>query len=224
MISLIESIPKISLPLAEVVKINCAYNTYSDVALFWTQDKDKAVISMLDGNMTIYNNAADIDELKQFINVIAPQSIFSDAKTLTALFGTQFQRVFVMQSENNFECKTQSDNLKSDEIYNLLNVPELELPPFEYFAVDFCRRLNRGELKYFAIKDKCAAVAVCDGYTALVNGIASHQKGSGSLALEGLLSQYKTAIIAVCQKEVMPFYIKNKFYHSYDAGYWRKNT
>lgn len=224
MISLVNKLPKITLPLAEVIKINCAYNSYSDVALFWVQNDNAAVISMLDGNMTIYNNAADIEELKQFIKVISPQTVFSDANTLTSLFDNDFQRVFVMKSEHRFECKTPSDTVKSDEIYNLLNVKGLELPPFEHFAVDFCHRLNGGTLKYFAIKDKCAAIGISDGQAVLLNGIASHQKGMGSLALGGLLSQYNVTAVAVCQEQIMPFYLKNNFCYSYDAGYWRKNS
>lgn len=224
MISLVNKLPEITLLFAEIIKINCAYNSYSDVALFWVQNDNAAVISMLDGNMTVYNNAADIEELKQFIKVISPQTVFSDANTLTNLFGNDFQRVFVMKSEYRFECKTPSDTVKSDEIYNLLNVKGLELPPYEYFAVDFCHRLNSGTLKYFAIKDRCAAIGISDGQAVLVNGIASHQKGMGSLALGGLLSQYNVTAMAVCEKEVMPFYLKNNFYYSYDAGYWRKNA
>ena len=53
MISLTNEISKLNSPLAEVVKINCTYNSYKDVAMFWTQNENNAIISMLDGNMTI---------------------------------------------------------------------------------------------------------------------------------------------------------------------------
>ncbi len=222
MINLVSEIPKVALPLAEIVKINCTYNLYRDIALFWTQDSSRAVISMLDGNMTIYNNGADIDELREFIGVISPLSVFSDADTLTALFGDGFHRVCAMKSEYRFECDIKSDTLNSSEIYKLLDIDGLELPPYEHFAVDFCHRLNRGLLKYYAIKDKCAAVGICDGQAVLLNGIASHQKGMGTQALTGLLSQYDVPCIAVCEEDVKPFYLKNNFSHVYDAGYWRK--
>ena len=223
MISLVNEIPKLSLPLAEVVKINCAYNSYRDVALFWTQDQSCAVISVLDGNMVIYNNGANIDELREFIGVISPASVFSDAKTLNALLGDNFHEVCVVKSDKTFTCGEVSDSVNSSEIYNLLNVSGLSLPTYEFFAVDFCHRLNHGELKYFAKKDLCAAIGISDGQTVLVNGIASHKKGMGTVALQGLLSQYETPAIAVCEKEVMPFYFKNNFELVYNAGYWRKN-
>lgn len=222
MILLTTQMPKIELPLAEVVKINCTYNSYKDIAVFWVQDQNSAVISMLDGNMTIFNNGANLDELQEFINVISPISVFSDADTLSSLFKNNFHRVCVMKSEHNFYCNIKSDSLNSGEIYNLLDVEGLNLPPYEDFAVDFCHRLNHRQLKYFALKGKCVAVAISDGQAVLLNGIASHQKGMGSVALCGVLSQYSAPCIAVCEKEVKPFYLKNNFSHIYDAGYWRK--
>ena len=96
MICLVKEIPKLSLPLAEVVKINCNYNSYRDVALFWLQNDSQAVISMLDGNMVVYNKHADIEELREFISVISPQSVFSDTETMKALFGEDFHKVYVM--------------------------------------------------------------------------------------------------------------------------------
>lgn len=223
MICLVKEIPKLSLPLAEVVKINCNYSSYSNFALFWVQNDTDAVISMLDGNMVVYNRNADIEELREFINVISPQSVFSDANTMNKLFKDKFHKVCVMQSEDNFICDRQSHTLSSDEIYRLLDIKGLEMPPYEHFAVDFCHRLNHGALKYFAIKDLCAAIGISDGHTVLVNGIASHQKGMGTLALGGLLSQYNVPALAVCEKQIMPFYLKNNFSLAYTAGYWRKN-
>ena len=209
MISLVNKIPKLSLPLAEVVKINCNYASYSDVALFWVQDDGQAVISMLDGNMVIYNRNANLDEIKEFIGVISPSSIFSDSDTLTRLFKSDFHKVNVMKCENAFASNVVSDTLSSNKVYDLLNVEGLELPPYEYFAVDFCHRLNRGQLKYFALKENCAAIGISDGQAVLVNGIASHQKGMGTIALNGLLAQYNVTALVVCEDHVVPFYLKN---------------
>ncbi len=223
MICLTKELTPINLPLAEAVKINCLYKSYSDIALFWVQNDGDAVISMLDGNMTIYNKSSDIDELIEFIKVISPSSVFSDADTLTALFGDGFHRVCVMKSSAEYECTIKSDTLTSSDVYRLLTVDGLSLPDYEHFAVDFCHRLNGGNLKYFAIKNTCAAVAIFDADTALINGIASHKKGMGSTALCGVLAKLKGhSALAVCEKGVLPFYIKNGFHHSYDAGYWRK--
>ncbi|MBR5473541.1 MAG: hypothetical protein IKU82_06110 [Clostridia bacterium] len=223
MISLVKDIPKLKESLAEVIKINCNYNSYKDVALFWVQNQNDAIISMLDGNMVIYNHNANCDELREFIGVISPLSVFSDADTLNALFGDSFHKVCVVKSEHKFKTDVLSDNLGSGEIYKLLNVNGLDLPPYEYFAVDFCYRLNHGQLKYFALNGSCVAVCITDGQAALLNGIASHKKGMGTVALSGVLSQCDAPYIAVCENDVLPFYLKNNFKHIYNAGYWRKN-
>lgn len=221
MIKLTKDIPEFLLPRAEVIKINCNREIYHDESLFWVQNEDKAIISMLDGNMVIYENGADFDELLEFINVISPTSVFSDAKTLTSLFGENFERVFVMEARGEYECDKPSDKLSSREIYEILNVEGLELPDYEYFAPDFCRRLNRGFLKYYAKKGEFAAVIISDGAHRLLNGIASNIKGGGTKALCGVLEGTNGAI-AVCRKELKEFYLKNRFEHIYDAGYWRK--
>ena len=74
----------------------------------------------------------------------------------------------------------------------------------------------------------CAAIGVFDGQTVLVNGITSHKKGMGTVALGGLLSQYDATAIAVCEKEVEPFYLKNDFKPEHNllddfSIIWRKN-
>ncbi len=221
MIKLVKSIPKLSLPRAELIKINCNRDIYPDDALFWAQNSDKAIISMLDGNMVIYENGADFEELLEFINVISPRSVFSDANTLSRLFGDDFERVNVMRSRGEYKCDTPSDKLSSREIYDILNVDGLELPEYEYFAPDFCRRLNRGALSYYAKRGECAAVTISDGTHTLLNGIASSIKGGGTRALCGVLCGIEGAI-AVCRDKLQKFYIKNGFEHIYDAGYWRK--
>lgn len=223
MICLTDELSPINAPCAEAVKINCLFACYSDIALFWRQNNDAAVISMLDGNMTVFNKSADLEELREFINIISPSSVFSDADTLTSLFGDSFHQVCVVRSEHSFDSDIISDALSSNQVYNLLDVDGLSLPDYEHFAVDFCHRLNHGQLKYFGKKECYVALALSDGQACLVNGIASHKKGMGSIALHGVLSQFKNQLaIAVCEKELLPFYIKNNFYHSYSAGYWRK--
>lgn len=223
MIKLIKNLPQIFEPKAELIKINCNFQIYKEEALFWAQDGDKALISMLDGNMVIYNKNAEMLELGEFIEVISPASVFSDAKTLQSLFGEAFHTVCVVASSDKFECEGISDRLSSDEIYTLLSVDGLTLPDYQYFAPDFCRRLNRGGLKYFAKKGECAAVTLTDGKYTLLNGIASHKKGGGSAALRGALSGVEGGYaLAVCERELLPFYLKNNFKHIYDAGYRRK--
>lgn len=223
MIRLVKCLPRLYAPRAELIKLNCISLVYPDSALFWVQNETQALIGMLDTDMIIYNIAADFKELKSFVNMISPRTVFSDSNTLTKLFGDSFERVCVMRCDSEFDCETPSDTLSSDRLYALLDVEGIELPPYEHFAPDFCRRLNHGWLKYFALPD-AAAIAVTDTKYALLNGIASRKKGMGSIALHGVLSQLRLPSLAVCRENVTLFYLKNGFKNEYYAGYWRKKT
>ena len=207
----------------ELFKIQCSIEAYPDEALSWQQSPDGAAISMLDGHMVIHDYNADYEELKGFLRMMAPQSVFSSAETLRKLGLEDFEKVGVYVKREDSFCDMESHDLSSDQLYKILSVEGLELPEYEYFAVDFCHRLNYGLAHYFALEDTCAAITFNSGDYCLVNGVASHKKGMGSVALDGVLSQNKgKTVYCVCQDEVSGFYKKNGFEYLYDAGYWRK--
>ena len=227
MISLVNELPQIEKISAEWVKIKCLYEAYKndDKVLFWVQDQNRAVISMTDGNMIIFNISADFEELKEFTDVLSPVCVFSDYDTLCAIDRVPPERINIMYRLADVESDRLSDNLKSDEIYSLLDVSGLSLPEYPYFAVDYCRRLNMGTADYFAIKNKCAAVTFNCGNTAIINGIAAKEKGFGTVALKGVLSKNKGRhFLVCCRDKVKGFYDKNGFSLLYYGGYWVKNA
>lgn len=225
MISLVSELPSVDALSAEWVKIKCLYNSYKDdeKVLFWTQDGDKCVIAMLDGNMIIYNICGDLEELAEFVNVLGPACVFSDYETLCAIGKKPKERINIVYRRADIEGECQCDVLSSKEIYELLDVDGLSLPEYPYFAVDYCHRLNGGFADYFAIKNKCCAVTFNCGDKAIMNGIASHQKGMGSVALKGVLQKnYGRDFLVCCRDLVLKFYEKNGFSHLYYGGYWVK--
>lgn len=227
MISLINELPSIYKINAELVKIKCLYDAYKNdnKVLFWVQDDNKALISMTDGNMIIFNNGADCEEIKTFVEVLSPACIYSDYDTLRAIDKAPKERINVVYKLADSHFDTKSDALKSDEIYNLLDVDGLSLPEYPYFAVDYCRRLNMGTADYFALKDKCAAISFNSDEFAIINGIAAKQKGYGSVALKGILNKnYGRHFLVCCRDKVKGFYEKNGFEFLYYAGYWVKNN
>lgn len=227
MISLVNVIPEINKLSAEAVKINCLYDAYKndDSVLFWVQSGNRAVISMTDGNMIIYNNGADIEELSQFVALLSPVCVFSDMETLSGLGLTPDENINVMHIKADIKAETVGDELSSREIYNLLDVDGLSLPEYPYFAVDYCRRLNKGYADYFALRDKCAVITFNSKDKAIINGLASHQKGYGSIALKAILQKnYGRDFLVCCRDSVKGFYEKNGFKKLYDAGYWVKNS
>lgn len=221
MIHLVTELPDIyDKNSAELIKIKCLFEAYSDIALFWVQDGTSTLISMLDSNMMIYAKNPDFEELKSFIDVIAPKSIFTDFKTAKKLNLKINEMAVVLKRNCDIPFEASPDELKSDEIYAILNVEGLTLPPFDTFAVDFCHRKNIGQLKCFAKAKTFAAISISLKDICLINGISSSVKGQGSVALKGILSQNFGKIALVCAKEeIINFYIKNGFKELYKAAY-----
>ena len=118
MISLVRTLPNLDTVSAELIKIHCLYDCYKNDnhVLFWSQDENKALISMTDGNMIIHNNSADLEELKEFVDVLSPACVFSDYDTLLGLHREPSERINVMWRECDLNCDTESDNLSSKEI------------------------------------------------------------------------------------------------------------
>lgn len=227
MIKLTDNLPPIDPFCAESVKIHCLYDSYKNdnSVLFWRQDEVKALISLTDGNMIIHNICADFTELKNFVDVISPVCVFSDYETLKALNRKPKEIINVMYRNADIAGETKGDSLSSDEIYNILDTDGLSLPEYPHFAVDYCRRLNGGGADYFAIKNKCAAITFNSGDAAIINGIASREKGYGSIALTAVLQRnYGRTLLVCCREKIKGFYEKNGFCPLYFAGYWVKEN
>lgn len=223
MIQLTNNIPAVETPSAEHIKLRCNFEVYPDICLFWEQNDGECYISMLDGNMIIYNLGGDTDELREFVSVLSPCCIFSDIDTLRAIGHEPEEPICVMARAADLNVDVISDELSSKEIYDLLDVDGLSLPQYEYFAVDFCRRLNHQKADYYAERGTCATISLNCGDYSIINGIASHKKGSGSRALRAILSKnYGRTFLACCRESVRGFYEKNGFKLLYYSGYWVK--
>ena len=140
MVTLVDKIPEIDTLSAEWVKIKCLYNSYKNDSkvMFWTQNTDKCVIALTDGNMIIYNISADFEELTEFVDVINPACVFSDYDTLSKIGRKPKERINIIYRKADIKGETKGDSLSSREIYDLLDVEGLSLPEYPYFAVDYC--------------------------------------------------------------------------------------
>ncbi len=225
MIRLISSLPETADEQSvELLRINCLFEIYPDIALFWRQEQSETLISMIDGDMTVYGKGADIPELSRFVEFINPHSVFSDEKTLCGLGLKKALPVKAFRRFGNIPLRTSPDELKSDEIYELLSARGLNMPKPEAFMVDFCRRKNAGQLKAYAKRNCYAAISLSFKSSAVIQGIASRKKGGGSEALCGAVSQNEGKTVLACaREELSDFYIKNGFEYIYNAGYYVRN-
>lgn len=224
MIRLTDRIPPVGRTSAEWVKLCCTYECYPQDALFWEQDGG-TLISLLDGSAVVCANGADYDELRAFLDMLNPCSVFSDLDSLRRLGRTPDEPSMVMARTAPAAGESPAgDELSSGELYRLLDVQGLSLPKYEAFAVDICRRLNHGLAHYFGLRGKCAAISLHTGNYAIMNGIASHKQGCGTLALNAILARNAgRVLLACCRPAVRGFYEKNGFELQYEAGYWVKN-
>lgn len=227
MIALTEKLPGMrGGPSAEYIRIKCLFDCYKEDknTLFWLQDGGRALISLSDGDMTVYRRGGNAKELTDFVRMLSPRSVFSDLDTLAAIGFKNINKLNVMRRRADTAGVTAGDSLSSREIYDILNVSGFCLPEYQFFAVDFCRRLNRGAAEYFALKDRCAAVSFHTGKFALLCGIVSREKGLGTLALSAILQKNRgRELLACCGDSTAGFYEKNGFQKLYKAGYWCKN-
>lgn len=222
MITLTDTLPEASAPNAEYIRLKCLFDCYKDDkdTYFWSQDGGEAYISLANGDMTVFCENGDCEEIKEFISVISPRSIFGSLEVLKNLEFSDIHSVEVMCRAADISGETLGDSLNSREIYDILNIKEFVLPEYPYFAVDFCRRLNKGFADCFAIKDKCAAVTFHTGNYALLSGIVSREKGFGTVALKAVLQKnYGRTILLCCEENLIGFYEKNGFKKLYKAGY-----
>lgn len=224
MIALTEKLPALKSPDPVLFKLHALQDCYADIALFWAQEESGAVLGLLDGNLLLFCPTAVDEELKNFVAFLSPQSIFSTEEVLRGLGLSCSQTVCVMAADGQAGAAESSDELSSDEIYQLLSVSGLDLPEYPAFAVDLCRRVNHGKAVVFAKRERGAAVTLLHGDFAFLNGIASHEKGFGSRALGAVLrQQYPKTVFCCCREEIKNFYEKNGFSLVGQAAYWVKN-
>lgn len=225
MIRQIKILPPLKTPDAVRFKLHATFDSYCDTALFWKQTDSGALLGMLDGHLLLDGGCTADAELRDFVDCLQPDSIFTTPEILMVLGRCPRETVWVLTADGKDGEPEPTDPLSSGEIYGLLSVDGLSLPDYPAFAVDYCRRLNHGWATVFAKREKGAAVTLVHGDFALLNGLASHQKGFGSLALQNVLIQQKgRTVLVCCRTELCGFYEKNGFVRTGQAAYWVKHT
>lgn len=224
MINRVKELPPWDKPSAQMIKIQNLFSAYKDELQLFVQNETDSVISVLGGDIII-SGGAQTEELKQFLSFLRPHSVFSDTKTLTGLYGEGgFERVNVLICKKHIlptGNNTFLYDFSSEEAYALLSTDGFFLPPYEYFATDYCRRKNMGLIKVFGKRGECIAVTLESDKYRLLSGIVSKKKGSGGALLLSATGGDKP-ILTVCRDELLPFYGKFGFTPLYKAGYWRK--
>lgn len=219
MINKISALPAWDEPTAEILKIENLFSAYGGEAQLFRQDGGTLIFLL--GKDAIICGKAD-EEVKDFVRFLRPDSVFSSSDNLKTVFGSfDAANVLILRKPPKLSGNTFSDALSSREAYEILTAGGFLLPPYEYFATDYCRRLNHGLIKVFAKKDLCAAITLESKNYRLLAGIASNRKGLGGALLTRAVSGNKP-VLCVAEDSLLPFYTKYGFEPLYKAGYWRK--
>ena len=223
MIRLVNALPEASKPTAEYIRIKCLFDCYSEYpdTHFWQQTGAETYISLSDGNMTVSYGGGNTEELAEFIKMLNPKTVFTDSVTLKKLGIQPDETVNVMaRCADTSPLSDMRDRLSSKDIYEVFSAAGLDVPDYPHFAVDFCRRLNRGGASLWGIKNKCAAVSFNTGNYALLCGLASLEKGKGGQALKAIICKNGgRQMLLCCKQPLVGFYEKYGFKRLYTAGY-----
>lgn len=223
MIRLVNTLPEVSKPTAEYIRIKCLFDCYNEDpdTYFWQQTGEETYICLSDGNMTVSYSGGDTEELAEFIKMLSPRTLFTDSVTFEKLGIQPAETVEIMGLYiDTPPLSDMGDRLSSKDIYGIFAATELDVPDYPHFAVDFCRRLNRGGASFWGIKNKCAAVSFNTGKYSLLCGLASLEKGKGGQALKAIICKNSgRQMLLCCKPPLVGFYEKYGFKRLYTAGY-----
>ena len=200
----------------------CLVSAFEGSALapdIWVQKQNNnitSVISKYGGRLYITANSADLEEIKEFINVMGFSEVFTEKETAESLGFNKFDEFAVLKKS----VKGQADfcdipSLKK--LYAALKEGEdgdIFLPEFEFFAADISHRLRHGGA-VAVLKDFGAALAFKSDFGGIINGISVNKEnrgqGFGGKLLKNIY-EYLNGDIFVCTNEkTAEFYIKNGF-------------
>lgn len=223
MITLIKEVPKINTLNAAYAKIACAAAAYADfekIALFWKQtdenDNITALISMVDGVVSLADFGGDKFEISEFLKYIAPRGVFTDLQTANLL---------------KLKIETPCDTLCIHPPYSSDGAAENTYAGIDYACKCVASRLNVGDYDVFKADISHRIRHNCCGYVttpfsaafilytediSILSGIAvnptTERSGLGSSTLKRLLGIARHRPMIVCAEEKnTPFYLKNGF-------------
>lgn len=135
--------------------------------------------------MTVSYGGGNTAELAGFIKMLNPRTLFTDSATFEKLGIQPDETVEVMvRCADTSPLSDMGDRLSSKDIYEVFSAAGLDVPDYPHFAVDYCRRLNRGGASLWGIKNKCAAVSFNTAAMPCFAGLQAIEKGKAGRQLK----------------------------------------
>ena len=220
MIRFVKTLPDLKANKISLAKILALYKAFGGTSLspdFWVQESEgnlTAALCLYGSEMTVYCHNANLEELRDFIRVVSPKSVFTEKENV--LFeASVLKAVFLKELPINTSFAENKAPLK--DLYHKLCLGcdgDVCLPSFEVFAPDVSHRLRHNSASAITSDFGAALCFTFDG-GGVISGISVdknlRQKGLGSKMLNEISSLVGGKIFACTQKENQEFYIKNGF-------------
>ena len=202
-----------------------------DKEYFRVYISDKACLSALDGNITIYaQSGADYEELKSFLGFLGFGTVLSDEETIKALGLKADESSFIVRYAGPEREKPAgfTGSFDAREAYRLLTECGFDTGDFESFCLDIVKRLNKCTARFAGIDDggrlASCAFALFDGEKSTLLGAVATDPAKRGRGYAGSLVSYlagnnKESFLYCRNDPLLDFYRKNGFEY---WGRWAK--
>ena len=111
------------------VKLSSVFELYKSEALFFTDENENFILSLLDGNAVLCGEVKESEELLPFLKAAGAKTVFLSAKNAEKAGFKDKKTVKVFKKTKNKDLNLKSDALSSKEVYTMLRSGGFSLPP-----------------------------------------------------------------------------------------------
>lgn len=206
-------------PIADpnYIKIASSIRAYGSARPFCTAwRQDETLICRIDGNMTLYGDDFDAEEMKKFISAVGAKSLSCSVNAAERL-GYPYKKYSVLRATRGMAAQADFEP-SCDEVYRLLSEGsdgDIALPERTAFIADLSHRIRHGTAIAAVYKSAVCVVPYMTDYGALICGVATEKSARGSgfagMCVAGTVNRLSRPTFVICSESVIPFYKKFGF-------------
>ncbi len=191
-----------------------AYGTGKPFCTAWRQEG--TIICRIDGNMTLFGDEFDADEIKSFIGAVGAKTLTCSASAAQKL-GYDYKKYTVMKATRGVRAAADFSP-SCDTVYEMLREGEdgsITLPDRVAFIADLSHRIRHGTAAACVYKSAVCVMPYITDAGALICGVATEKSGRGSgfagICVASLVDKVGLPSFVVCEEALIPFYKKFGF-------------
>ncbi len=192
-----------------------AYGTSRPFCTSWRQGD--TLLCRIDGNMTLYGEDFDPEEIKSFISAVGAKTLCCSASAAEKL-GYDYKKYKVMRADKGARVAAEFEP-SLDLVYKLLcegEDGEITLPDREAFIADLSHRTRHGTALSVVYKSAVCVIPYITDSGALICGVATEKSARGSgfagMCVNAAVSRVNRPTLVICEDSLVPFYKKFGFY------------